>query len=334
MNMLAAGPVADVCTSGCSAPVCVREPETCTAQQHMPVNTSKEDSMNKKKIVFYSMCAGLILMLGILPSCTRESGRTMITFFMGKAEVLRAGVTLKPVIKMQINDSDVIATGPDSFVLLQVAESSVIRITENSRVEMKSLLSAKNRELMVKQGKALSAVKKLGKGDAFTVKTATITASVRGTEFSVSSQPKESVVAVRKGNVEVTIIASGSGETVSEGKSFVYTDRASTRAITADEDRELEMISAIPAIPGLGEKTEKEIRDIILPLLGDSAMAAMTLEEVKAKLRRTDTVVLYDGRVITGVIISRGPVYTIMTSTGVVSVPEKKIRNTRVTPLQ
>lgn len=290
--------------------------------------------MMRKMIVIRAAAVCAVMALGFSVSCKKDAERTMVTFFMGTVEVLRNGASVKPEIKMEIQDGDVIAAGPESFILLQVAESMVIRITESSTVEMKSLLSPKNRELLVRRGKALSAVRKLGKDGAFTVKTATITASVRGTEFSVSSRPKESVVAVRKGTVEVTVIASGTGETVGEGKAFVYTDRAATRTVTAAEDRELEMIGAIPAIPGLGEKTEQEIRDIILPLLGDSGIAAMTLDEVKEKYRRTDTVILYDGRIITGVIISRGPVFAIMTAKGVVSVPEKKIRNTRVTPLR
>ncbi len=292
--------------------------------------TGKEDFLMKKLNTIKALGAVTVLALGLVLSCGRGPDLTMITFFMGKAEVLRAGASLKPAIKMQINDGDVIATGPGAFVLLQVAESTVIRIMENSTVEMRKLLSPKNRELMVKQGKALSAVKKLARGESYSVKTATITASVRGTEYSVSSGDGGSVVAVRKGTVEVTVIGTAQRESVGEGKAFVFTTTAVTRAISAAEDKELEMISAIPVITGLDGKTEKEIRGIIAPLLGRDGMPESTLEEMRAKYGRTDTVMLYDGRVLTGVILSRGPVYTILTAGGVITVPEKKIKNTRV----
>ncbi|MBP7736243.1 MAG: FecR domain-containing protein [Spirochaetes bacterium] len=270
------------------------------------------------------------LTVGILASCSRSSDRTVVTFYMGKVDVLRSGAALKPAVKMQINDGDVISTGPGAFILLQVADSTVIRIMESTTVEMKTLLSPKNRELIVKEGKALSAVKKLSKGDSYSAKTATLTASVRGTEYSVSARAGESVVAVRKGIVEVTVTGTAQRESVGEGKAFVYTDKAVIRAISDAEDKELEKIAAVPLIYGLEGKTEKEIRDILTPLLGRDAMPESTLVEMKAKYGRTDTVTLYDGRVLTGVILSRGAVYTILTTGGVITVPEKKIRNTRV----
>ncbi len=283
-----------------------------------------------RAIIAIMVAASMALAMGVLNSCGRGADRTLVTFYMGKVEVLRGGASLKPAIKMAVNDGDVIATGPGAFVLLQVGESSVIRIMENSTVEMKSILNPKNREIMVKQGKALSAVKKLGKGENYSVKSATITASVRGTEYSVSAKPGESVVAVRKGAVEVTVIDGGSRETVGEGKAFTFTDKGVMRAISAAEDKELEMLSSIPVLSNLDGKSEKEIRDIIAPLLGRDGMPESTLEEMKSKYGRTDTVLLYDGRAITGVILSRGAVYTILTTGGVITVPEKKIRNTRV----
>lgn len=280
------------------------------------------------RVFVIAMAAALTV--GVFNSCGGSQDRTVVTFFMGKVDVLRNGAVLKPAVKMQINDGDAISTGPGAFILLQVADSTVIRIMESSMVEMKSILSPKNRELMVKGGKALSAVKKLGKGHLYSVKTATLTASVRGTEYSVYARPGESVVAVRRGAVEVTVAGTGRSETVGEGKAFVYTAKGVTRSISAAEDRELETIAVVPVITGLEGKSEKEIRDIIAPLLGRDGMPESTLVEMKAKYGRNDTVFLYDGRVLTGVILSRGPVYTILTTGGVITVPEKKIRNTRV----
>jgi len=280
------------------------------------------------RVFVIAMAAALTV--GVLNSCGGSPDRTVVTFFMGKVDVHRNGAALKPSVRMQIYDGDAISTGPGAFILLQVADSTVIRIMESSTVEMKSILSPKNRELMVEGGKVLSAVKKLGKGHLYSKKTATLTASVRGTEYSVFTKTGESTVAVRRGAVEVKVAGTGRSETVGEGKAFVLTAKGVTRSISAAEDSELETISAIPVITGMEGKSEKEIRDIIAPLLGRDGMPESTLVEMKAKYGRNDTVFLYDGRVLTGVILSRGPVYTILTTGGVITVPEKKIRNTRV----
>ncbi len=280
------------------------------------------------KIYSAALCAAAVIAGA---SCgTGADKLTHVTFFMGNVKIARAGGEVKPAITMVINDDDVVTTGPASFILMQVDRDIVIRIDENSSVVMKNIVPKVNREVAINNGKVLSKVMKLGKGDSYLVKTPTAVVAVRGTEFSVSYGPGKTVAAVRKGSVEAESAKLEKKETIPEGTTLVITDKTETRKISGPESTELENISNIPLIEGLPGKTEKEIKDLMESLLGKEAMPQGTLGEMKAKYGHIDTVFLYNGRTITGIILSRGAVYTILVPGGVITVPGKQIRNTRV----
>ncbi len=59
-------------------------------------------------------------------------------------------------------------------------------------------------------------------------------------------------------------------------------------------------------------------------------MEPVTLEGMKKKYGKIDVITLFNGRVINGIIKSRGDVYSILTTDGIINVQVGKIMNTKV----
>ena len=313
---------------------------TLAGQAHPPVDildkafaearsmtVERKRSSNKRMPLLLATAAVVVIALsGLLYQVFKpEPGVAYITFFVGKVELIHNGKPAAPSIKLLLNDADLIKTGANSFVLLQVEEMIVIKIAENSTVTMKSILDRKKRELFTDNGKILSRVVKLPKNSMYKVGTPTIVAAVRGTEFSVRYKPGAAVLAVRRGTVGVST-GKGRKETmVPAGTTATFTDKEKRQMISNSESNELETISKIPVIQGIESKNEAQIHDLLEPILGKEA----TLKQMKAKYGHIHTVSLYNGKVIDGVILHRGTNYTILTSRGKIIVPEKQIRAIR-----
>jgi hypothetical protein len=71
-------------------------------------------------------------------------------------------------------------------------------------------------------------------------------------------------------------------------------------------------------------KTDEEINAEIEKLSG------MSYEDMKAKYQRVDIITMYNGRVIKGVIMSRGATLKILTPSGIVTVQAKDVQRTGV----
>jgi hypothetical protein len=300
------------------------------------MTVERKRSSNKRIPLLLAAAAAVVIAFsGILYEVFKpKPGAAYITFFTGNVELIHNGKPAEPSIKLLLNDADLIKTGANSFVLVQVEEMIVVKIAENSTVTMKSILDGKKRELFTDKGEVLSRVVKLPTNTMYKVGTPTIVAAVRGTEFSVRYKPGTTVLSVRRGAVGVSI-GKGRKETiVPAGTTATFTDKEKRQMISDSESHELETISKIPVIRGIGTKKEAEINDLLKPILNKEAMPEATLEQMKVKYGHIHTVTLYNGKVIEGVIINRGANYTILTPRGKIIVPERQIRATRARYVQ
>jgi len=252
-----------------------------------------------------------------------------ITFFAGNVTLIHNGKPSPPAAKFILNDADSIKTGAHSFALLQVDEAIVIKIAENSRVTIKSIKDRKNRELFTDRGTILSRVEKLPGDSQYKVATPSIVAVVKGTEFSVKYMPGTAVLSVRRGAVEVTVGKERNETPVPAGTSATFTGKEKRRVISDSESHELEAMSKIPVVHGIGTKSEAEILDLLGSAIDDKTKYEATLEQMKAAYGYIHTVSLYNGKVIKGIILRRGKNYIILTPKGKISIPEKQIRATR-----
>ncbi|MBN1495362.1 MAG: FecR domain-containing protein [Spirochaetes bacterium] len=259
-----------------------------------------------------------------------HAGAAYITFFVGDVTLTHDGTPAAPAIKRALGDTDSIRTGANSFVLVQVDDTIVFRVAENTAVTMKSLLDKKRLELFMARGTVLSRVAKLSRNAEYRVATPTLVAAVKGTEFSVQyTGGKTAILAVRRGAVGATAAGKGKESLVGAGTTAVFTGSEKRRKISDAESRALADLSKIPIIPGIESRSEGEIRDLIGPLVAQTEKSGSTLEELAARYGHIHTVSLYNGKVIEGVILHRGKRYRILTPKGEISIPERQIRATR-----
>ncbi len=286
----------------------------------------------------------------MIASCGEKSaqnGKTdkngiYVSFFAGDVKLKRANnESIKVKLKLEVKKGDIFTVGKKSALVLQGTDGLVVRFNANTKAEISSLDGLINRELTLKKGRVLSSVNKLKKGNNYSVKTPTAVASVRGTQFLTSFDGKKSRVAVGRGLVKVKSTKKGGGEElVGVGKTALSNSedgKVEVRELNKVEKLNLEVIESTPEVKDVAEKTpaelekifqkpEKEIKKIEKKL---DLNAGMSFSDMKKKYGRIDVITLYSGKVISGVILSRGANYKVLTERGTINIRAKKVRQTR-----
>lgn len=152
---------------------------------------------------YISILAVIIISL----SCTQKQTITdyaVVSFYIG--DVLRNGSSNTLAIGDVIKENDTIITGERSSCDVKIG-SSIIRIKEKSKMSFAALTSnnsSENTALELEEGRILCKPKKLLKSESFTVRTPTAVAAVRGTEFTIESDPEKTTrIKVFDGKVAV-----------------------------------------------------------------------------------------------------------------------------------
>ena len=131
----------------------------------------------------------------------------MITYYSGDVAVFEEGEWYDIEIGDFVTEKNILKVETDSFCEVQFGSTAVVKIQENSEVDLARVsLEPGNAEvtLDMKLGNVLCKVQKLTGNESFKVKTQTAVCGVRGTEFSVSaSEEADTVLAVKKGAVAV-----------------------------------------------------------------------------------------------------------------------------------
>ena len=131
----------------------------------------------------------------------------MITYYSGDVTVFEEGEWYDIEIGDFVTEKNVLKVESDSFCEVQFGNTAVVKIQENSEVDLARVsLEPGNAEvsLDMKLGNVLCKVQKLTGNESFKVKTQTAVCGVRGTEFSVSAaENADTVLAVKKGAVAI-----------------------------------------------------------------------------------------------------------------------------------
>lgn len=290
----------------------------------------------------------LILAISSVISCSDSTPlmttRAYVIFHTGVVTIRKHGAEPEPVwLGEQVDDSDIIRTGEKSCVIIQNTEELTIRLEQNSEAVISSLNNALKKEVGLNKGKVLSSVSKLKKGSEYYVKTPTTVASVRGTEFLTTFDGRDATVAVGSGKVSVKRISgNGDWKTAVKGFTAVAPGKSSTvklRKLNKIEKLELSKIRNTPSVENIEKKTPGELKEIFRNTekadkkINDeiSEIIGLTPAEMRARFGRIDTLYLYNGSILKGVIASRGNVYKILTQSGIVMVDSKDIKTTETT---
>ena len=191
--------------------------------------------------------------------------RAMATFVIGTVTLERAGEPGRALRhKDELMHGDVVRTGADSLLVIQIGDDSVIKIESGTTVSMALVLDKGNTQFYVDQGRMYSRVRNLGKESTFKVYTKTSLAAVRGTEFSVTSRKNESVIAVNDGSVAVQKLTDGKEtkeeQDVENGKAAEVKDSIKTRPVNAEEKKEFNRFARITPVEDLDNKSEADLK--------------------------------------------------------------------------
>ena len=244
-------------------------------------------------------------------------------------------------VREAVRKGDIITTDDKSFVLIQIGNEKLLRIQPKSEVAVNSMLNSENNEFSLKLGTILSRLKKLRDNETYKIKSRTITASVRGTTFGVSCTKNNCTVTVKDGVVEVYQNTQNNKLIAKTGEAIVALKDMEKRPITKIENLEIKRIDAIlyqdktknmtdsevETFQELVIKNDAEIDKLITELIASSI--PQTLEEIREKYGRIDTIHTFQGKIYRGSIMSRGARWKILVPGRYIFVPGRNVRYTK-----
>jgi ferric-dicitrate binding protein FerR (iron transport regulator) len=143
-----------------------------------------------------------------------------VVYIDGFAWINRGVRTIDVDFGAEVLEQDIVETDAGSLVIIRLAKGRELKLRENTVLEINEL--DKNTTVELKQGSVFSKVSR-GFGEGFSVRTRSVVAGVRGTEFFIAYGKKIDVnpdvwLCVREGEVEVSIPETGEAVIVEEGK--------------------------------------------------------------------------------------------------------------------
>ncbi|MCL2399234.1 MAG: FecR family protein [Defluviitaleaceae bacterium] len=142
--------------------------------------------MKKHIALFLSMCISMSLIAPAHVYASEHTARTITIFRVeGDNATLSRGGTraFTPRINQRLSIGNEIRTGKDTFVFLRLDDDSIIKIDQESQVEVGS--TRNNLSLTVQSGNALVNATMQGPGQSLEVRIGNMSLGVRGTLFTV-----------------------------------------------------------------------------------------------------------------------------------------------------
>ena len=165
----------------------------------------------------------LAMLFFAVPLCADQA---FIEYFEGDVSVIRGTEDFFADFGEPLDAGDLIMTGPGSLAVISVNERVQVKLRENTDLWIDSV--AENAAVTLRSGgvfaRVARSIETIGKRAAgFEVKTPTVVAGVRGTEFFVAygrtvEEEPDLWLCVNEGRVEVAVPSTGESVTVEEGE--------------------------------------------------------------------------------------------------------------------
>jgi len=162
----------------------------------------------------------LIMLLFSLFSLSAEEN--IISYLEGEVTVYQQGEEMYADFGTSLFQGDRISTGSDGLVIIELVGGRVLKMKENSTIVMENM--GNDTSLRLTQGSVFTKVQKLTSG-SFSVRTETVVAGVRGTQFFLSygesadeSEESDIWLCVNEGTVEVGLSGTDESVLVNEGE--------------------------------------------------------------------------------------------------------------------
>lgn len=295
-------------------------------------------------LVLIAVSAALTLQHAVFDRGPLVIARGVVTFKAGSALLSREGEAAREAaIGDVVTGGVTVETGAMSRLNIQVGDAAVISIQPDTRVRLSSLFEKGEALLDLEGGSLLSRLKALRGRSSYAIRTRNCYAAVRGTEFSVAYDGAATTVAVKEGSVMVSHLDARSGKILKErpvesGNTAVIRGTLEVNPISGMESLELERISVTPFLDDVEEMSREDLveeaklqekREEAIQKKINAGLGVLTLDEIREQYGQVHEIRLYNGRVYLGAILSRGGIFTIQTTRGIVRVPAAKIMKTR-----
>lgn len=238
----------------------------------------------KKIIIPIIVC----LVFGI--SCIKEPHHKILVIhsFFGNVSIQSNNSTQQPKVGDSLSSNDVIITGKGSIVDLLYRDSGIIRINENTKVTVSSLIKgdADDVVLTIDTGKTFATLGKLKKGDNFALKSKTVIAAVRGTSFRMVATKEGASVDVVTGKVKVQPVSNNTVvedvEVIVEENQTVALDTKTVETIV----QKIEEKKSTAAEQVAQQKIVEEVKEAIKPI----ETPKETIKEIKQEVKEIPVV--------------------------------------------
>ncbi len=194
--------------------------------------------MKKIGILSAFVCASLLFFQ--CKSKSADPTKGAITFVKGTVLIQRGDQKIPATVSQEIQNEDVVITGPKSVVTIVFGEnSSVIEIQSDSQFRLKQ--ESHEKIFFQDRGSSWVLSNKLLKGDKLSVHTPTSTAGVRGTKFFTAVHEDMTFTCHCEGQIELENVASHSKK-VNDTDYLAVTRGSKTIYITLKDLQEAKLV--------------------------------------------------------------------------------------------
>ena len=169
--------------------------------------------MAKQKLI-------LLFFIFTLVSVIVSAEDGIISYFEGDVFIHRNQLVLDAEFGLPVFEGDIVETKNNSLLIIQLNTRGELKLKENTKLTVESI--SKETSILLNAGSVFSRVNKLVNG-SFSVRTPSMVAGVRGTEFfvafgrTIETEP-DVWLCVNEGTVQVSLTKTGDSVLVKEGE--------------------------------------------------------------------------------------------------------------------
>ena len=168
----------------------------------------------------------IALLLVLLASVNLNAQEALIEYLEGEVWIHHQDERVSAELGSQLAPGDLVSTGPRGLAVISLGDGARIKLRSSTQVEIEAVRSAGSGSTSVglRNGGIFARVARAaGAGGPFQVRTPTVVAGVRGTEFFVAygrtvEERPDVWLCVNEGAVEVAVRDSGARTVVNEGE--------------------------------------------------------------------------------------------------------------------
>lgn len=312
----------------------------------------------KKILLLYPLIVSIVLLV----SCKKSSNddditiASTVTYVSGSISLSGPLFSLTPAqAGTPLSQGNTILSDEKSTSLFQMGDEAIIKIQENTSVSLVEI-GKKQRTLKLNYGTLVGNVKKINKNDGFLIHMPDMVASVRGTDFLITIIRNEVRISVLDGKIALaqnvsllqTIDAAiiESGQTCTAKLSGSRKLKKIMSPVRSEDIRIIDTIQNIPFLPNADKRSEKDLNDAMKDHTANFAepkpqtrttgqeeilkLGKASIAVIREAFNRIDEITLYSNRVISGIIISRGETFDVITPDGRLKINQRDIKATKI----